>query len=310
MVITDPVVAPPPHRCTGCGKMMHQVLIDQGAIYHPTCDPQVVFDQRNAELRDQVISLVEWTDANAARSLQVEIGPSEMGNPCDQQIARRLANMPQVNFRIDPWPAIMGTAVHQWLEKAVARYQKDFPEPTPVRKWETEVELPIDAMINGHTDLYTHEHDVVDWKTAGPDRFATMRKHGPPPWYKIQCHLYGYAHEQAGRPVRDVVLAFLPRAGKLKDMFLWREKYDRRIAVEAIRRTYKIGEDAIAAGVLEDPQNWALVPTLPGEYCWHCPFFVDRPAEYAPDALGCPGRSKSAEDRRNDSLARFNKGLV
>lgn len=290
--------------------MLDKLLVDQGGQFHALCDPTVVLDQRNAELKKQVVDMILWVEENSARSKQVEIGPSEMGNPCDQRIARTFAGMPRVNFNIDPWPAIVGTAVHRWLEKAIGTFQKDFPAGTPVRKWQTEMAMSLDDMIPAHSDLYTHEADVVDWKTAGPTNFAKIKREGPPDYYVVQGHLYGYAHERAGRPVRDVVLAFLPRAGWLKDTFLWREPYDRRVALRAIARVYDIGEKLIKLDVEADPARWAEISMTPGEHCYSCPFFVDRPAESGPDATGCPGQSKTAEERKDDARKKFERGLV
>lgn len=304
-------VAPPPTpRCRVCGIMLADTLIEQGIEYHVMCDPVALSDERNKELKDQLVEMVLWVEEHAPRSQQIEIGPSEMGNPCDQRIGRLLAGMPTVNFRMDPWPAIVGTAVHSWLERAVDIYQKNYPQATVVRKWQTEVDLMVDDMIPAHSDLYTHEHDVVDYKTAGPSQFKKMKTEGPPDWYKVQVHLYAYAHERAGRPVRDVVLAFLPRAGWLHDTFLWREKYNRVVALDAIKRVYAIGKMLVTLEVDTKPHNWDQVPTTPGEHCYSCPFFVDRPAEMLPDATGCPGRSLSAEERKTASLEKFQRGLL
>jgi hypothetical protein len=290
--------------------MMDQLLIARGFEYHPDCDPKILMDQRNAELRQKIIDVITWVDENSHRSMQVEIGPSEMGHPCDQHIARVLAGMPRVNHNRDPWPAIVGTSIHTWLEKAVGSYQEGvFDEE--VQAWRTEVAMMFDDMIPAHSDLYTHDADVVDWKTKSVAEMAKMHKHGPDEQARIQGHCYGYAHERAGRPVRDIVLVFLPRSGNLKDIYLWRESYDRRVAINASRRVYGIGNELIRLDVVNDPAMWAQVPTVPGEQCWVCPYFVShKPNDEGPDGKGCPGRNGSAEEMQVAAEERFGKGLV
>lgn len=306
----EPVPPPVNPRCGACGKILAATLIEQGIKYHIMCDPQIEMDRRNDELKQHLTNVVLWVEEHSPRSQQVEIGPSEMGNPCDQRIARTLAGMPRTNFRIDPWPAIVGTAVHKWLERAVGVYSEHYPDGTPVRKWQTEVELLLDGIIPAHSDLYTHEFDVVDYKTTSPDIHRKIKKDGPQPWYVVQGHLYGYGHRAAGRPVRDIVLAFLPRAGWLRDMYLWREPYNEQIALDAIERVYWLGNEAIRLGVLEAPVNWAQIQVTPGEHCWSCPFYVNRPAEQLPDGEGCPGTSVSGSEMEAAELKRFGKGLI
>lgn len=67
-----------------------------------------------AELRE----IIEWHGNHSPRNLQVALGPSELGVPCDRQVAGKMAGIPTTNHVVDPWPSIVGTAGHAWLDKA------------------------------------------------------------------------------------------------------------------------------------------------------------------------------------------------
>jgi len=293
--------------CEKCGQPIDEFWTKQNIFSHPACDN--VLDMRNESLRKKLIEVIKWADEHSARSQQVEIGPSEMGDPCDQKVARILAGMPRVNFRPDPWAAIVGTSIHAWLEKAINFYQDNVQDPV-TNLW-TEMEVRLDDLIPGHTDVYDpRTGDVIDYKTTGPDGIATMKAHGPLERYKVQGHLYGYAHKQAGREVRDVVLVFLPRAGRLKDMFIWREPYNEQVAKDALARVYALVEKAISLDIANQPDSWAQFKMQPSQACWYCPFFVARPAEQLPDAKGCPGNSKPEAEYKQAAEDRFAKGLI
>lgn len=49
------------------------------------------------------------------RSLQKFLGPSELGSPCDRQVAGKMAGLPGTNHTADPWASIVGTAIHAYL---------------------------------------------------------------------------------------------------------------------------------------------------------------------------------------------------
>lgn len=294
-------------RCRKCGAILDEWLITQAAEYHVGCDPETELQDRNAVLKEQVIELVTFVDDNSSRSKQQMIGPSELGNDCDQFIARKLAGMPEINKRHDKWPAIVGTGVHAWLEKAVAYYNEAVYDED-LRHWKTEVTVQIDDMIEGHTDVWTGL-DVLDWKTASPDRLRKYRTQGVPEKYRVQAHLYGRGHAAAGRRVRDVVLVFLPRSGFLKDMYIWREPYNEDVAYDALERMYRIGNETIIAG-LPESGNWAEIAIKPGPDCYMCPFFIERASDAGPDTQGCPGNSGTAADRASSSKARATKGLL
>ena len=67
---------------------------------------------------DELRNLVRDVDAKKPRSLQTTIGPSDAGTECSRKLGHKLAGTPKVNTFTDPWPAIVGSAVHAWLDNA------------------------------------------------------------------------------------------------------------------------------------------------------------------------------------------------
>jgi hypothetical protein len=66
--------------------------------------------------------------------------------------------------------------------------------------------------IWGSTDLFDHDtRTVIDHKIVGKSTLDNARRHGPSPTYRTQAHLYGMGWINAGQPVTDVAIAYLPR---------------------------------------------------------------------------------------------------
>lgn len=310
-------------RCRVCGTMMDPVLVNAGLDQHPSCigKHEKMMIERNEELKSQLLEIITWADRNSPRSQQLAIGPSEIGQECDQRVARTLAGMPQVNFRFDPWAGIVGTGIHSWMENAVKRYlaslDADTLRDSPLNLWITENRVAADDVISGSSDLFVAIDnlgggDVVDYKSAASDKIKKMREGDTsliPMQYRIQGHIYGLGNVRAGRKVRDIVLVFLPRNGLIKDMHLHREPYDEVIAFQALDRMYRLIDELNAAGLPEKPENWSRIPMTAGSGCWYCPFFVSRNAEQGPDATGCPGNSGTASELADKSLKEW-EGLL
>jgi hypothetical protein len=113
-------------------------------------------------IKSTLTDIITEHDRRSPRSIQVKIGPSEMGDLCDRKVAYRLAGIAPCN-EPDNWPAIVGTACHTWLEGAVK-------ESVIGGEFITEQTLHIDQFVEGHSDLYwSTQQLVIDWKTMGPD---------------------------------------------------------------------------------------------------------------------------------------------
>jgi len=292
-------------ECLACGGRLDDTLA-QVSLVHASCfRPVIEREPENEAARKQILEVVRYADDNSTRSLQKTLGPSEIGHTCDRRIGYGLAGIREVNFRSDPFAAIAGTALHGWMERAIEKYQRE------VRNlgWQSELELHVDDLVTGHTDVYV-EPDVWDWKFPSSAVLKEYRENGVPSIYQVQGQLYGYGHRKAGRPVRDIVLIFTPRDGRLRDMWFWREPYDQDIATRALGRMYSIAYKLIELDIHNHPERWDQIPALAErKNCWYCPFFVERDAELKADGTGCPGYSEPAAIRTQKAKEAYEKRL-
>lgn len=277
-------------KCVACGGNMDPVLAP--AVVHPAClmlNDLGEEDPFSSMLKVKLTEIITWYDTENPRSKQQEIGPSEIGDPCDRRIGYRLAAIPAVNTTFDPWAGIVGTALHSWLDKAVQAWCA----ATGTNVWSTESTLYLNEFIQGHSDLYNSEYEaVIDWKSASKDVIAHCRNHGPSPGYMIQTQLYGYMFEKAGRPVSRVALVFLPRAGWLREMYVWSAPYERSVAENALSRLYGIARQLIELDILTQSHRWEQVDHTPGKGCGYCPWFdPHRDPERGADTTGCGGKA-------------------
>lgn len=216
------------------------------------------------------------------RSLQVHLGPSELGVPCDRQVVGKLAGVPSVNHIVDPWPAILGTAGHAWLAEA-------FKGDNALRglRWVPECRVTPHSDHPGTADLYDgHEQAVVDWKILAHDRIESIAAKGPSMQYQIQLLLYGRGYRNLGLPVRRVVLVALPRTkSTLDDMYVWDHEWT-QTDDDAIEEVFKLTAIRKSwADEIRTGRSLLSVPATPDtDTCYFCPFY--RPAN---DGTGCPG---------------------
>jgi len=278
-------------KCLRCYEEMDPVNAPFGT--HPGCDMRLLpVDEEEdpfvSMLRAQLMDMVKWYEKQSPRSQQEMIGPSELGTLCDRRIGYRIAGVTKCNTDFDPWPSIMGTSVHSWLDGAVKAWMRAHGS----EDWLTETRLVINDFVVGHSDLYGHKA-VIDYKTAGPDVMKKVRKEGPPLGYQIQAHVYGYGFEQKGLPVERVCLVFLPRAGWLRDMYIWSVPYERDIALGSMVRLQLVAQKILELDILIDGNGhrWEQVDAYPSNDCGWCPFYdPGRDPERGADETGCPGR--------------------
>lgn len=278
-------------NCAICNKQLDVSLQDVGS--HPNCFPFMEVDEGDPfanRLKTTLIEVILWAQSEAMnpRGKQALIGPSELGTVCDRRIGYRIAGVPKVNTEMDPWPMVVGTAVHTWLERAFTVWN-EANERTPA--WMTETRLDLDRVVRGTSDLYSTEFKaVIDWKGAGPDVMKKVRKDGPPLGYQIQAQLYGYGFMMQGIPVEKVCLVFLPRAGWLKDMYVWCQDFDEHVAIAAISRLYRIAQDLMDLDTSTYPDRWNDVPAIPSNDCGWCPYYSPSSENQFATDQGCPGR--------------------
>jgi hypothetical protein len=244
------------------------------------------------ELREELIAMIKTKAAAAPRSLQVELGPSEIGHPCYRKIAYQLLQVPRCNPEYDPLPSIIGTATHHWLEGA-ARYAN---EQLGHERWWVETKVKVAEDISGHCDLYDSDnHVVIDYKFPGTSRFTKYRKEMNIV-YRRQAHFYGLGFENAGLPVRRVAIALLPRGGTLHNMHLWSEDYSREYALDGLRKHRQVIELMDDLDVESNPERFQWLP-VSGPDCLFCSHFAPRPKSPY-ECAGSDAHRTPAETRR------------
>ena len=214
------------------------------------------------DVKDLLIKALYEKDNNRPRSTQVQIGPSELGG-CRRKVWYKLNNQPETNENELKLAAIMGTAIHDTIEKALSNNK--------------EVLLEQSVEHNGmkaHVDLYIPgTGDVVDWKTVKLKNLAYF----PSQQQRWQVHTYGYLIEQSGLgKVHNVHLVAIPRDGDERDVKVHSEKYDSSIALEALSWLAGVKE-------LQTPPE----PEKDESYCkFYCKYY-DSSGE-----MGCVGIKK------------------
>jgi len=332
--------APQPHCLARCGERLDPMLVTDpgtGAGWHIGCEPAPVptptpppadlFTTPTTESAGEPDAdppstvgelrpvLIDY-DASRPRSVQRRLGPSELGTPCQQQMARKLAGAPRRPVNAPTWAPFQGTAVHAEMEQVVAFWNAQLGR----ERWLAEDDLEVDPGlpdvdgIRGHGDAFdTDHHMVVDWKHVGTTaltKLRTAKRSGRPPAeqvspdYRVQGHLYGLGHERKGRRVRHVRLVLLARSWQYDDSDEWTEPYDPDIAHRAIDRYYATVQLLLDLDVAANPAFIAAVPaTASADSCKWCPFH--RPGQ--PTGWdGCAGDA-AAHKRRVD---RFTDGLI
>lgn len=235
-----------------------------------------------AELRQVIVGQA----ARAPRTVQAHLGPSELGVACDRQVVGKMAGAPVTNHVNDPWPAIVGTAVHAWLADA-------FAADNGVRgmRWVPEQRVTPHKDHPGTADLYdANECAVVDWKVLGDTTLNKLRANGPSVRYVAQLLLYGRGYLRLGLPVRRIVLAALPRTRSTLDgLYVWELLWSPACDVfvdDVLRRTEVRTE--LAALVRAGRMRLDQVPKTPNDDdCFFCPLY--RPETAVDHGVGCSG---------------------
>ena len=290
-------------RCRICKTRLDPFLEDVGT--HPYCEPVIPHretvtqmaltfapsppeeDPEAVALKEQILEVIKFRDQRNPRSHQVNIGPSELSSPCDRRIGYRMVGIPAINTTLDPWPAIVGTAVHDWLEHAFM----DWIEATGSRDWIPERRLNISDDVTGRSDLFNVSRGiVVDYKGASPDKMKKVRAE-PQQHYRTQLQIYGHGYEKAGFKVRKLALVYFPRAGNIKDLYVDMFDYDPSVALASLARIPAIATRLVQLDPIGNPHRWEQVDASPTHDCGFCPWynFKRSPEEGASDQ-GCPGK--------------------
>jgi hypothetical protein len=229
---------------------------------------------------------------SSARNLQRHLGPSEIGHVCHRQVVGKLAGLPATNHVLDPWPSIMGTAGHAWMERCLSavndllgrvRFLTEYPV-TPTMGFEGHP---------GTGDGYDADHQaVIDHKFLGETSMTRLRRAGPPRHYLVQFLLYMLGFQALGLPVRRIVLLAWPRtASSLDGLYVWEhlvDQADLRFLGEVIKPELDYRKQW-AAAVLTGAAQLMDVPADTSDECHFCPFY--RPQSARDGGPGCPGHA-------------------
>lgn len=202
---------------------------------------------------------------NHPRSRQLDIGASELGNPCIRSLIPALTAPSAGN---GSWFAHLGTCLHAGLEAMLHRFNAQFTEPRFLVEQEVVVGQVRDIVIRGHVDAFDVDtSSVIDWKLVGAKRLEMFKRKGPGDQYRIQAHLYGRGLVALGHHVEQVMIMFLPRERDLHTYWWWAEPYDETVALAALAR---------AEGLLDLVDVWgadevaAMYPPCGAYYCKVC----------------------------------------
>ncbi len=239
----------------------------------------------------EIIRMVREYDASRPRSLQKHLGPSEIGSGCMRQLGYKLAGKEPVNQSADPWFPIIGTAVHAWLATMLGWYNDVYLGRAANPRFIVENRVNVAAQAggyntSGHTDAYDVDNRrVLDWKIVGTTTMRKVTAEGSTDQYRIQGQTYGKGWEQAGYPVDEVMICYLPRSNFLTRMQLDVFPYDPAVSDAALARVGAI-EKLIQMGVAPE--------SMPAADCtiW-CPFYVPK---VPLGGSSCPGHGEVKDD--------------
>jgi hypothetical protein len=240
-------------------------------------------------LASSIIDTVKHAAANAPRSLQAAVGPSELGTPCLRRLAYRTLDWdPKPNADTDPWAATIGTSVHAWMAAAYETENVKLAGTPAADRYLIEHRVFLPGGISGSCDLFDRDTaTVIDWKVTGLPRLKEYRRDGPGQQYRWQAHLYGLGMQLAAETVEQVAIVFLPRGGRIGDLHTWSEPYQPHIAVEAINRYQAVRGFHATIDPEQHPDRWGLLPTADA-HCAYCPWFLPGSADLS---SGCPGHN-------------------
>jgi CRISPR/Cas system-associated exonuclease Cas4 (RecB family) len=213
------------------------------------------------DIKKLLLDALKAGDAKRSRSTQVQIGPSELGG-CRRKVWYRLNDQPETNDGELKLAAIMGTAIHAEIEKALS----DNPDVL----LETEVEY---NGMKAHIDCFVPgTGDVIDWKTSKVKNLGYF----PTTQQRWQVQVYGYLLAKNGHKVERVSLVAIARDGDERDVKVHTEPYNEAMALEALGWLSAVKEAAEAPA-----------PEKDAGYCqFYCKFY-DSSGE-----MGCVGLKK------------------
>ena len=172
--------------------------------------------------KELLLYVLHTKDASRSRSVQKQVGPSEIGG-CRRKVWYRLQGQPETNENQSKLAAIMGTAIHAAIEEAIGHIDPESKE------YLVETEVAYGDM-KAHIDLFVPSTGaVIDWKTSKVKNLSYF----PSKQQRWQVQVYGYLLSKNGYEVKTVNLVAIARDGSEKDVKVHTEAYDEAVALEA-----------------------------------------------------------------------------
>jgi CRISPR/Cas system-associated exonuclease Cas4 (RecB family) len=220
---------------------------------------ELCIDTPPIDIANMLITQVKEYATWSPRSQQTMIGASEIGTPCSRRLAYKLLNVEAVNTDMDSWPAIVGTSVHAYLERAF----KNNPD------YMTEVKVLLEPWTKGTADLvHLPSKTVIDHKVVGVTALKKYKSEGMSQQYRVQLNMYAtWLRLDGHTEIENVAIMFWSRSGMMRDAFSITEPYDEALVDKTLARY-----DAITAATQAGTQVLPLIPATPSN-CMYCPYF-------------------------------------
>jgi hypothetical protein len=229
-------------------------------------------DLKAQKLRHDLVDIIAERSTNAPRSLQKELGISDISHPCNRRLAMGILGIPRSNPPYDPLPSIVGTAVHAWLDDAAGYANNQLGRI----RWLRETRVNITNDLAGNSDLFDCDTgSVVDHKVLGATSFKKNKKNLAAN-YRRQIQIYGYGFEKQGHTVNYVGALLIPKSGMLTDAYLHLEPYNRAIVEELLENRVKV---ISLINDLDVENNLHLLEIFEkqGPGCMFCKWFSPKP---------------------------------
>ncbi len=173
--------------------------------------------------KELLLHVLHAQDASRDRSMQTEVGPSEIGG-CRRKVWYRLNAQPHTNENQSKLAAIMGTAIHAAIEEAIGTLDPEGKE------YLVETQVAYGDM-KAHVDLFVPSTGaVIDWKTSKIKNLSYF----PSNQQRWQVQVYGYLLSKNGYEVKTGNLVAIARDGNEKDVKVHTEPYDETMALAAL----------------------------------------------------------------------------
>ena len=197
--------------------------------------------------KEELVAALLKADGSRKRSKQTAVGVSALGD-CRAKVWH-IHNQTKPTNDTFKLAAIMGTAIHSSIEKALAKSGGLI-----------EHRVEIEGLPPATIDYFDPaEGAVVDWKTTKLSNLAYF----PSRQQRWQVQVYGYLMALDGFQVNTVNLVAIPRDGDERDIVWHSEPYDEATAVEAL---------AWLEAVKAEP--FAPAPEKDATFCaQYCPYF-------------------------------------